>query len=382
MTHMPTLAEELSEQLREEPEKKKCPPGVKVAIAAIAGIVVGGGSSYFLLTPTDPWEESVHEGVGKIYARDAQCDVHKAAKEGNIRMLMRWSLNKEELNHQDKDGNTPLHIAALHAQPDAVQLLLNAGADTKIKNKGGKTAEELAASRAVKFAFNYAKKVRETELKVYEDLEKGNGGALSDALRRGLNPNAAPPSGKNTDLLCSACKKSSPDIIRKLLKAGFVIVEPQGKPTALSAALMHDRADLIPLLINSGCCPFHNNFGNEAFLIHDAIYFNKMKAFSALLPYFNVMHYSPLSWAVGTPMFLAVERGNIRAYDQMRERGVDPNNPICSGKTPLLIVAARMNREEMVRRLLKDGVDKNARDKDGKRAIDYAKGKIAELLRD
>ena len=78
---MRTLADELSEQLREEPEKNKFSPGVKVAIAAIAGIVVGGLSSYFLWTPTDPWEESIHEGAGKVYARDAQCDVHKAAKE-------------------------------------------------------------------------------------------------------------------------------------------------------------------------------------------------------------------------------------------------------------------------------------------------------------
>ena len=382
MTHMPTLAEELREQLQEMPEKKRLSSGVRVVIAAIAGIVAGAAFSYFLLTPKDPWEERVKEGVGRIYAQDAQCDVHKAAREGNIRMLMRWSLSKEELNRQDKNGNTPLHIAALHSQPDAVQLLLNAGADTNIKNKKGKTAEALAVSPAVKFAFDYAKGVRKDELKVYEELENGNGKALTDGLAHGLNPNAAPPPGKDTNLLCSACKKSNSNVIRKLLKAGFTIVEPQGKTTALYTALMHDRADLIPLLIDSGCCPFHSNFGNGAFLIHDAIYSNKMKAFSALLPHFNVMNYSPSSWALGTPMSMAVSRGNIRAYDQMRERGVDPNNPICSGKTPLLIVAARSNREEMVRRLLKDGVDKNARDKDGKRAIDYAKGKIAELLRD
>lgn len=43
------------------------------------------------------------------------------------------------LNLQDRDGNTPLHVAALEAREDVCAVLIDAGADCTIKNGEGRT---------------------------------------------------------------------------------------------------------------------------------------------------------------------------------------------------------------------------------------------------
>ena len=353
---------------------------VKMIVAGIVGIVAGGIATYFLLMPKGAWEETVRQGVAKVYENDGACSVHRAAGEGNVRMLMRWCLNGEEINRQDENGDTPLHVAVTNSQPDAVMALLIAGADTTLKNKGGKTAMELATEPAVQFAFDYAKMIREEELSVYKELRRGNGQALLLALKRGVNPNA--PYAPNTDqnFLAAACERCTPQIIRQLLKSGIDVRERVGKTPILRVAIAHDRGDLIPILVNGGCNPLWRNKGNGAFLIHNAVYDSKNKAFAALLPYYECMNYAPRSRVLGTPMSLVIERGNMDMYQKLRSVGADPRNPVHAGGSPLLITAVNCNREAMVRQLLKDGVNKNERDKQGKSALDYAKGKIAEVL--
>ena len=45
-----------------------------------------------------------------------------------------------DVNFQNSDGQTALHIAVYHANEDIVQLLLNSGADVNIQDKYGFTA--------------------------------------------------------------------------------------------------------------------------------------------------------------------------------------------------------------------------------------------------
>ena len=50
-------------------------------------------------------------------------------------------------------------------------------------------------------------------------------------------------------------------------------------------------------------------------------------------------------------------------------------------KRPLLHFAAMQDRVFVVKMLLDAGADKNARDEYGKRAVEYAKGEAAQLLK-
>jgi hypothetical protein len=53
-------------------------------------------------------------------------------------LLIKWNA---DVNHQTKNGNTPLMKAAINGHVECVKSLLYKGAEKGIKNKDGKTAE-------------------------------------------------------------------------------------------------------------------------------------------------------------------------------------------------------------------------------------------------
>jgi ankyrin repeat protein len=55
-----------------------------------------------------------------------------------------------DLNHQNGNGNTPLHVAVLENKSDIVKFLLEKGAETNIKNKKEETPLDIAKKNKVK----------------------------------------------------------------------------------------------------------------------------------------------------------------------------------------------------------------------------------------
>ncbi|WP_265033965.1 ankyrin repeat domain-containing protein [Wolbachia endosymbiont (group A) of Sicus ferrugineus] len=51
-----------------------------------------------------------------------------------------------DVNAKDKDGNTPLHLAAMKGKIDVVKILLEYNADVNTKNNEGRTALYYAAN--------------------------------------------------------------------------------------------------------------------------------------------------------------------------------------------------------------------------------------------
>lgn len=52
--------------------------------------------------------------------------------------------NSKSLDKTNGDGNTSLHLCALHNRPECMKLLLRSGANINIKNHNGKTPLDLA----------------------------------------------------------------------------------------------------------------------------------------------------------------------------------------------------------------------------------------------
>jgi ankyrin repeat protein len=67
---------------------------------------------------------------------EAAKDIIKAAKSGNIEKIkVLLATDTGLVNARDKDGSTPLHCACWKGHPEAVAILLAAGADVNARNQ-------------------------------------------------------------------------------------------------------------------------------------------------------------------------------------------------------------------------------------------------------
>lgn len=87
-----------------------------------------------------------------IHQKDfaGQTSLHRAAltPKGETLELMRYLIAKKaDVNAKDLEGNTPLFIAYALKNDDAVNLLINSGADTSIKNNLGVTYKYVRGAR-------------------------------------------------------------------------------------------------------------------------------------------------------------------------------------------------------------------------------------------
>lgn len=71
-----------------------------------------------------------------------------AAMENNIEAL-KVLIQTQDLNAQNNKGNTALMLAIILEQQDAIDFLLDAGADLDIQNVYGETARTLSFTRQV-----------------------------------------------------------------------------------------------------------------------------------------------------------------------------------------------------------------------------------------
>lgn len=74
-----------------------------------------------------------------------------AARRGDYRIL-RWltRTNRVDPNWTNKRGSTPLHYSAKNGRMRATDVLLDAGADPRIKNNKGRTPDEYALAKMQK----------------------------------------------------------------------------------------------------------------------------------------------------------------------------------------------------------------------------------------
>ena len=85
-----------------------------------------------------------------------------------VEMLKKPGVN---LNIQTDGGNTPLHFAAINGNDKIIKILIDAGADPKIKNSAGQTAYYEAASRFADKPTTDAKEAETVDLLLGPDSE-------------------------------------------------------------------------------------------------------------------------------------------------------------------------------------------------------------------
>jgi len=75
----------------------------------------------------------------------------KESRSNIIKLLLRYN---SDINAIDKNGDTPLHLAAYMGADDIVDLLIKSGADLNIINNSGKTPSEYTSNKDVQEIFN------------------------------------------------------------------------------------------------------------------------------------------------------------------------------------------------------------------------------------
>jgi ankyrin repeat protein len=109
------------------------------------------------LTPLALADMDGHEDVVAVLIRQGadpttrhlhgRTALHRAAASGTLaRVRHELATSTAGINHQDRWGETPLHLAARRSRPDAARLMLEAGADVNVQNHFGETPLVVAAT--------------------------------------------------------------------------------------------------------------------------------------------------------------------------------------------------------------------------------------------
>lgn len=305
--------------------------------------------------------------------------LHEGAAAGDVDVVRARLAEGDSPNAFNEQGNTPLHLAAIAGRAEAAELLLAGGADPLVKNKAGLIASAVAQDDAVRAVCEKGEAPRRREIAMAEDVVAGRVEAVKRGLAEGVNPNAFAADGTAT-LLLEAVRTGQLEIARMLVQAGADLhCTVQGGRGVLTLAASRGDVEMLRMLLDAGADPMHHTH-HKGYPIHDAIWHNRTQAAVLLLPYYRHVNFNPHGAGNGYPICMAIHHGRVEVVRAFIKAGVRVNDPMFKDE-PLLVVAVRSNRLEIVRMLLAAGADKNLRDASGKRAIDYADGEMKKLLR-
>jgi ankyrin repeat protein len=245
----------------------------------------------------------------------------KAAGSGDFKRIQSLISNGADVNSENEDGLTPLHVAAIHGRGTIVKLLIDHGADVNTKTEDGQTLLHHVA--------------REGHVNVVK-LLLDNGSDLS-----------AKDNAERTPLNC-ALRWRKYDVAELLVARGADV----------------NTKDV------TGITPLHyaSSSGNGAFV-------------EMLISKDSDVNAKRTNGE--TPLHYASRAGHLNMAEILVTSGADINAEQEDGLTPLH-VSAREGHTNIVRLLLTKGVDVDARSRQGQTAQDLARSAgnsdIVELL--
>lgn len=304
----------------------------------------------------------------------------EAAEYGSVEQMQKAiAAEPTQVNDVDELGRTALHLAAARGDVAIVRILLEAGADASAKNAAGRKAIEVAQGEEVMNLLKTAGVEREKELALSRAVKNGKLEEVKAALAAGVNVNAL-CEDKSGNMLSVAVHADNVEMVKLLLSAGAdVNAVPHGAKSVLHRAAARSGGETVRALLAAGADPMHPG-NNGASALHDAIWVGNSAAVEALIPAYAGCNFSPDGRHNGYPVGMAIMRGRADYVQLFLNAGMDVNDK-CFAKEPLLHQAVKHNRVFMVKMLLNAGAKRNARDAQGKKAVEYAQGEAYELLK-
>ncbi|MDY6940572.1 MAG: ankyrin repeat domain-containing protein [Cyanobacteriota bacterium] len=256
-----------------------------------------------------------------IIALRPQKEIHKFVDERNLPEIKKYILAGKNLDIRNTEGETALHRSLRNGYLNCASLLVNSGATINIQNRNGLTPLNLAAlfnrkeiydlliKKGAKVDFLTSVLVNDVSL-VREMLE---GGADPNIKYQTLSP-----------LLHLASHNGYYAIAKLLIKKGAKVnIERLGN-TALTLAIEGGHLDVIELLIASGADVNQKTKPDRSSPLHKAVSSGRLEIVSFLIDrgaQVNVRDGFPTG---NTPLHLAVLNGDSELSLLLLENGADP----------------------------------------------------------
>jgi len=192
-------------------------------------------------------------------------DLWSAARSGNTKAIEELVASGHDVNANKRgfvrEGYTPLHIAVLHKQKEAIKTLVKLGANANAKNKDGETplwtaVTELKNPNIVELLLDLGAKIdsRRSDLGMTALDWAAFDGKLEmvkSLLNRGANPNAGRGSTHSAPI--QQCAHSgNVDILRLLLKSGADVNALHFGSHALGTAAVFGHEEFVRMLLEAG----------------------------------------------------------------------------------------------------------------------------------
>ena len=291
-----------------------------------------------------------------------------------------------DVNLADSEGATPLYYLAKYPRYPAdmsgrlayAQLLIAKGADVNASGKWGTPLIGAVQSNSIEISNLLLKQGADVnavtsdgntavmELTKNSRFSQGGNMDLIEALvDKGANINAVSKSG-NTAILYAAQRRDK-EAVSYLISKGADLNQPAGSAAKLLQAALYDP-DLVTLLLQGGVDI--NTRISEGTLLHYFIDRRNEAATQALLSHKD-LDINAVDSRGDTPLHIAAYRNNGPLIRQLIEGGGNPNSRNLSMQTPLMKAVTGL-AVEAVEELIRDGVDVNATDNNGRTVLYYA----------
>lgn len=303
--------------------------------------------------------------------------IHYAVKSGDVSKLKQLiAANPTIINAQDKDGNTPLHLAAEAANTELVDYLIMKGAKIDILNTDNQTPLHLAiigGGLTITLSSPFSGTVTGAVSKSKQEPEE----VALLLLTKGADANAEDKYGATP--LRWACSRGYVRVANELLKRGANADHGDlGGVTPLQKAAMNGSKAIISLLVGAGANASLADKQGITPLIQ-AIACSNSEAADCLLKSGSALEsqdkkgHTALQWAAVL--------GHGDCAKLLVEKGAKLETPDALGRTALHW-ASYMGQAEIVKMLLKANANCNAVDKDGKTPSDLAVQTAKQNYRD
>ncbi|XP_044733830.1 putative ankyrin repeat protein RF_0381 [Chrysoperla carnea] len=231
--------------------------------------------------------------------------------------------HKADINIQDKDGNTALHLALKKMDTAVIELLLSFVDDV---NRDGNTPLHLAMhssnTQVIKYLIDHDTnldiKNKAGDAAVHLAVKKHDSDILAFLQAKNANFNLQDKDGNTA--LHLALKKMDTAVIELLLSfvddVSMLLIANQKGDTILKAALMSKDNKIISLFVN-----FHDNMGSTT--LHLAVKHNKQDIIDLLIA--NKVDINIQDGDGNTPLHLAAQIKNIQIFQSLLDNNANLN---------------------------------------------------------